>query len=323
MTTGRRALLSAGAAALALPVPAVAQQEWPQRPIRIVVPYAPGGGTDLVSRLLAEAMRHDLGQPVIIENRPGGNGVVGTDQVARSPADGYTQVAVTNGHLLSPYVTPSLPFDPVRDFTPVALLAAYPIVLVSRLGLPFRDLRGLIAFARANPDGVSHGTSTPLSSSIGNLFARQIGAKMTEVPYRGGGPMMTDLIAGHLDVGWASPESALSQMGSGRLRIIGVTSRERLPLLSDVPSISEADLPDFEFTGWVGLYAPAGLPAAIARRMNAALRAAVTQQEVRRRIIQMGNYDFVEDAEAFAARTHRDAERWNKAAREGLLASGG
>jgi hypothetical protein len=113
--------------------------------------------------------------------------------------------------------------------------------------------------------------------------------------------MMTDLIAGHLDVGWASPESALSQMGSGRLRIIGVTSRERLPLLSDVPSISEADLPDFEFTGWVGLYAPAGLPAAIARRMNAALRAAVTQQEVRRRIIQMGNYDFVEDAEAFAA----------------------
>lgn len=323
MTIGRRAVLSAGAAAAALPFAAAAQQDWPQRPIRIVVPYAPGGGTDLITRLLAEAMRPSLGQPVIVENRPGGNGVVGSDQVARSPADGYTQVAVTNGHLLSPYVTPNLPFDPVRDFTPVALLAAYPIVLVAGTGLPFADLRGLIAYARANPDKVSHGTSTPLSSSVGNLFARQIGARMTEVPYRGGGPMMTDLIAGHLDVGWASPESALSQMGSGRLRIIGVTSRERLPLLSDVPSISEADLPDFEFTGWVGLYAPAGLPGAIAQRMNDALRAAVAQQAVRQRIIQMGNYDFVEDAATFAARTRRDAERWAKAAHEGLLASGG
>lgn len=319
MAISRRTLLGAGVTGSVVPRISFAQEGWPQRPIRIIVPYSPGGGTDLITRVLGEAMRPSLGQPVIVENRPGANGVIGSDQVARAPADGYLFVSVTGGHLTNRYVMPNMPFHPVNDFTPVALLAAYPMVLVGSGQAAFADLRGLITYARANPGRVSFGTSTALNSYVGNLFARQIRAEMTEVPYRGGGPMMTDMIAGHLNTGWASPESALSQMNSGSIRILGVTTKERLPLLANVPSISEADVPDFDFMGWVGLYGPANLPAHILARMNAALNVAIAQPAIHQRIVSMGNYGNVEGAVAFAARTRSDDARWSRAAQEGLL----
>lgn len=323
MAIHRRVLIGAGTAGLVAPRIAFAQEEWPQRPIRIIVPYSPGGGTDLITRVLAEAMRPSLGQPIVVENQAGANGVIGSDQVARAPADGYLYVSVTSGHLTNRYVMPNMPFHPVDDFTPVALLAAYPMVLVASSAAPFTDLRGLIAYARANPGRVSFGTSTALNSYVGHLFARQTRTEMTEVPYRGGGPMMADLIAGHLNVGWGSPESALSQMNSGRIRIIGVSTRERLPLLRDVPSISEAGVPDFDFMGWVGLYGPANLPEQILVRMNAALDVAIAQPAIHQRIITMGNYGNVEGAVAFAARTRADDARWSRAAQEGLLQRAG
>jgi tripartite-type tricarboxylate transporter receptor subunit TctC len=323
MTLCRRTLLGTGVTGLAVPRIACAQENWPQRPIRIIVPYPPGGGTDLVTRVLGEAMRPILGQPVIVENRPGANGVIGSDQVARAPADGYLYVSVTSGHLTNRYVMPNMPFHPVNDFTPVAMLVAYPMVLVTSSQAPFTDLRGLIDYARANPGRVSYGTSTAMNSYVGNHFARQIGAEMTEVPYRGGGPMTVDLIAGHLNIGWASPESALSQLNSSSIRIIGVTTKERLPLLRDVPSINESGVPDFDFMGWVGLYGPANLPTPIVTKINAALDAAISQPAIHQRIVAMGNYGNVEGAVAFAARTRSDDARWSRAAQEGLLQRAG
>jgi tripartite-type tricarboxylate transporter receptor subunit TctC len=318
---GRRGVL---AAALLAPAIARAQPEdWPRRPIRIVVPFAPGGGTDLATRLLAEGMRPALGQPVIVENRPGANGVVGSEAVARAPPDGYLLVSVTSGHVTNRYVMPNLPYHPVRDFTPVAMLVSYPIVLVAGAAVPYADLAGLIAHARSHPRGVSYGTSTAVNSYVGHVFARTLGAEMVEVPYRGGGPMMTDLIAGNLDLGWASPESALSQMNSGRLKILAITTRERLPLLGAVPTIAEAGFPEFDFAAWVGLYGPANLPPAIPVRLHAALEAAMAQPAIRGRIIEMGNYGVIEGPARFAERTRSDDARWSRAAQEGLLTRGG
>jgi tripartite-type tricarboxylate transporter receptor subunit TctC len=319
MLVTRRGLVAA-TAGLATPGLAAAQPEdWPRRPVRIIVPYAPGGGTDLSTRLLAEGMRPVLGQPVIVENRAGANGVIGSDVVARAPADGYLFVSVTSGHITNRYVMPNMPFDPVRDFTPVAMLVSYPMVLVGSGIAPFGTLRDLVAYARSNPRKVSFGTSTTLNSYVGTLFARTIGSEMTEVPYRGGGPMMADLIAGHLDLGWSSPESALSQRAGGRLNILAVTTKKRLPMLGDVPTVAEAGFPDFDFTGWVGLYGPAKLPAAITDRVHAALVRAIADPVIHDRIVEMGNYGVIEGPEPFAERTRRDNARWERAVQDGLL----
>lgn len=313
---GRRALLTA--AALCAPAIAHAQDTWPSRPVRIIVPYAPGGGTDITSRSIAEALTGRFGQTFVVENRPGANGVVGTEQVSRAAPDGYTFVAQTGTHIMARQIQ-TLPYDPVTDFTAIAIMARYPLVLMASNRAPFRDLPSLIAAARAQPGGIAQGTSDAQSSFTAALFAKQAGIELNEVPYRGSGAYLADLTAGHLPVAWGSPASAAALTASGQIRLIGVSSRDRSIYLPDVPTLRESGVPDAEFEGWFGLFAPARLPVAIARQMNQAINQAMATPEMQARYRTLGNEVSALDLEQLAALMRAEDARWAQAARNGLI----
>lgn len=312
----RRALLAA--AALSAPAMAFAQDHWPSRAVRIVVPYAPGGGTDVTSRAIAEALTGRFGQSFVVENRPGANGVVGTEQVSRSTPDGYTFVAQTATHIMARQMQ-TLPYDPVTDFTAIALMARYPLVLMSSNRAPFRDLQSLIAAARAQPGGIAQGTSDAQSSYTAALFAKQAGIELNEVPYRGSGAYLADLTAGHLPVAWGSPATAAALVASGQIRLIGVSSRDRSVYLPDVPTLREAGVQGAEFDGWFGLFGPARLPTPIARQMNQAINQAMATPEMQARYRTLGNEVAALDLEQLAALMREDDARWAQASRNGLI----
>ena len=323
MTLPRRHLPPLGLAGAAAAMRPAAAQRAPtgfrSRPIRIVVPYAPGGGTDLTTRLLAEAIRPTLGQPLVVEARPGANGVIGSEAVARSEPDGHSLVAVTSGHVLNKYTMPGIPFDPVKDFSAVPLMTRFALVLVGGMTTPFQDMRGALDYARANPGALTVGSTTALGSLTAQEFARAAGITITEVPYRGGGAMMLEILNGTIATGFTSPQSALPHLNSGRMRILGVTSQARAVQLPEVPTIAESGVPGFESTSWFGLLGPAGLPPAIARQIHGAIAEAMRDPGVRARAIELGCDGVVEGPENFAAIIRADDARWAKAAREGLL----
>ncbi|MBL6455595.1 tripartite tricarboxylate transporter substrate binding protein [Belnapia sp. T6] len=314
----RRALLAALAGAV-LPCPALAQAAWPRRPVRLLVPYAPGGGTDVFTRALAEGLRPLLGQPVLVENRAGANGVVGSEVVARAEPDGSLFLVDTGSHTLNPYVMPALPYDTARDFTPVALLSRYPMLLAVSTAAPFADVPGLVAAARTAPRSIGFGTSDAAISYAGNLFTRLAGIEMVEVAYRGAAPMLNDLIAGHLPTSWNSTVAALPHLQAGRIRAFGVTTKERSALLPDVPSLAEAGVPGYEFAGWYGMLGPAGLPAPIAEAMSAAIHQALRDPGLRDKLLRIGADLNPLDPAGFTALRQEEDARWSRAAREGLI----
>lgn len=323
-----RGLAAAGLVATAPARPATAQRPaaapaFPNRPIRVIVPYAAGGGTDLTTRLLMDAIRPALGQPIVVEARPGANGLIGSEIVARAEPDGHTLVAVTSGHVLNRYTMPATPFDPVRDFAAVSLMTRFALVLVGGTGTPFTDMRGAIAHARAHPGRLTIGSTTALGSATAQDFARAAGLIVTEVPYRGGGQMMLDIVAGTVDTGFTSPQTATPHLSSGRMRILGISSRTRAVQLPDVPTIAESGVEGFESTSWFGLLGPAGLPLPVAQRIHDAIAAAMADPAIRARAIELGCDGVVEGPEAFAAIIREDDARWARAAREGLLQPAG
>ncbi len=310
-----------GAAALALAAPAVrAQGQWPARPVRFVVAYAPGGGTDLTARAMAEALTGRFGQSFVVENRPGANGIVGSEAVARSPADGYTFVAVTSTHVMNRQMVPNLPFDPTTDFTPIALLARYPLVLMANVDAPFKDVPSLIAYAKTRPKGeIAHATSDAQSSYAANQFAKAAGIELTEVPYRGSGAYLGDLTGGHLKLAWGSTATAMPLLPGGKVKVIAVTSPQRSSFLPDSPTLVECGLPDSLFIGWTGLFGPAKLPLEIAQRLNQACAEISATPAMQARYNSMAVDPAPMDLEALAAVLRDDEARWAKAAREGLL----
>jgi len=316
MLASRRRLLL-GTAAL-LPAPALAQA-WPHRPIRLIVPYAPGGGTDVFARALAEGLRPLLGQPVLVENRAGANGVVGSEAVARAEPDGQVFLVDTGSHALNPYVMPSLPYNTQRDFTAVALLSRFPMLLSASALAPFQDVAGLVAAARAAPGSIGFGTSDAAISYAGNLFARLAGVRMEEVSYRGAAPMLNDLIAGHLPTGWNSTVAALPHLQSGRIRALGVTTAARTPLLPDVPTLAEAGVPGYEFAGWYAMLAPARLPAPIAARMSEAIGQALREPAIRQRLLGIGADLNPLGPDEFRTFLLQEDARWSQASRDGLV----
>jgi tripartite-type tricarboxylate transporter receptor subunit TctC len=323
--TRRRRVLSAAAAAL-LHIGAAREAlgqarsaDWPRRTIRVIVPYAAGGGTDIFVRTLAEGLRPILGQAVVVENRPGANGVVGSEAVARGEADGHLFLVPTGSHVMNRYSMASLPYDPVRDFAPVTLLSRFPMVLVASNTAPFSDVAGLIAAARAQPRALGFGTSDAAISFAGNAFARMAGIEMAEVPYRGGAPLMNDLVAGHIPTGWNSTLASLAHIQSGRVRALGVTTASRSHLLPDVPTLAEAGVPGYEFAGWYGLFGPAALPAEIAARLHAAIETALAEPALRARLRDLGADLNLLGPSAFAAFLRDDDGRWARAAQEGLV----
>lgn len=313
----RRGLLSA--AALTAAGRQARAQPWTQRTIRLLVPYAAGGGTDVFTRTLAEGLRQVLGQTVVVENRPGANGSIGSEAVARSEPDGQIFLVDTGSHVMNSYTMPSLPYQILRDFVPVALLSRFPMMLVASNAAPYRDVAELVAAAKTAPRTIAFGTTDAAISYAGNLFTRLADIEMVEITYRGAGPMMNDIIAGHLPTSWNSTVAALPHIQADRLRALGVTTAERSTLLPNVPTLAEAGVTGYEFAGWYGMMGPRGLPESIAERMHAAIVQSLQIPAVRDRLAAIGADLRVLDPSRFAAFRQEDDTRWARAAREGLI----
>ncbi|KAA2212581.1 tripartite tricarboxylate transporter substrate-binding protein [Teichococcus oryzae] len=314
----RRAALAALSAALAAPRP-VRAQAWPTRPVRLLVPYAPGGGTDIFVRALSEGLAQALGQTVLVENRPGANGSIGSEAVARAAPDGYLLLVDTGSHVMNSYVMPNLPYQPLRDFSPVALLSRYPLLLTASGSAPFRDVRELVAAAKAAPRTIGFGTSDAAISYAGNLFTRLAGIEMVEVPYRGAAPILNDLVAGHLPTGWNSTVAAAQHLAAGRIRALGVTTTARTSLLPDVPTLQEAGVAGYDFAGWYAMAGPAGLPPVVAERMHAAVVQTLRNPQVRERLAGIGADLGVLAPGELASFLREDDARWAQASRDGLI----
>jgi len=311
----RRATLGA---ALTLPSLAQAQDVWPARSVRIIVPYAAGGGTDVTTRAIAEQLTARFGRSFVVENRPGANGIVGTEAVARSAPDGYTLGAQTSTHIMARQLGP-LPYDPVTDFILISLTARYPLVIMVSARAPFQDIASLITSARAQAGGIAQGTSDAQTSFAARQFALRAGIELNEIPYRGSGAYLADIAAGHLPVAWGSPATAAALVASGHVRVIGVTSPERSPYLPDVPTLAEAGVRGADFVGWFALLAPARLPASIAVLLNAAINEIIATPAMRARYATLGNEAAPMDLEQLQALMRSDDAKWEQAARDGLI----
>lgn len=301
-------------------LPAIAQEAYPSKPIRMVVGYAPGGGTDVVARLIAARMTALVGQSVIVENRPGNSGILAASQVAKSPADGYTlMMGVVSLNAIQPSLVPNLPFDPVKDFAPVALTASTPHLIVVHPSMAITSIRELIAHAKANPGKLSfpsagNGTTPHIA---GELFTSMAGVKMVHVPYKSTGQSMPDLLAGRLEVGFDTLASAIAHVRSGKLRALAVTDARRLADLPAVPTVEEAGLPGYRFSTWYGVFAPSGTPPAVVNRLHAEINKAMQSPDLRAKYAEMGMDDSVtRTPEEFAALVRGDIAKFAKLVKE-------
>jgi tripartite-type tricarboxylate transporter receptor subunit TctC len=321
----RRRILGLAAAsvlpAAPAPRPALAQGgAFPERPVRLVVAFPPGGPTDVVARILAERMGRDLGQPVVVENRGGANGNIAAEAVAKAPPDGYTVLYNTSSIAISRALYRTLAYDVLRDLQPVALTAASPLALVVHPSLPPRDPPGFIAWAKANSGRASYssGGVGNISHLLSFLVLRHIGAEATHVPYRGTAAALTDTAAGNVQFTSDTVVTALPVIQEGRVRAIAVSSAGRTPLLPDVPSMAEAGMmpPGFEVGAWQGILAPARTPPASVARLNAAVRAALADGEVRARLAAQGAQPTGGTPEDYARYLREEVERWGRVVAE-------
>lgn len=306
----RRTLL--GATAMLPAVRAAAQAPWPAQPIRFVVPFPPGGLADLLARALAARLPQLLGQPVIVENRPGAGGNIGAEAAARATPDGYTLMMAVSGILAANRALyRSLPYDSLRDFAPISQVAILPNLIVVNPDLPVRDIAGLIAYAKQNPGKLFYGsagsgTSLHLAAA---LFAAQAGIEMVHVPYRGGAPAAVDLMAGKIQMIASPMVEVIGAVQAGQLRPLAVTTAKRSPLLPEVPTVGET-LPGFEIPLWNGIVAPAGTPPAAIARLSAELRAALRSDELKRRLAEQGSEPLPSTPEEFASYIRAEIPRW-------------
>ncbi len=305
----RRTLLGA----LALPALARAQAEWPTRPLRIIAPYSPGGGVDTTARLLALVMGRELGQNIVVDNRPGSAGMIGAAEAARSPADGYTLLVDAISHVSNQQVLTGLPFDYLTAFAPVSLSVIVPHVMVVPLSSPAHSVPEFIALAKAHPGQLAYGTPGALTAShfASALLANRAGIELVHVPYRGGTAALPDLMSGNIAMMMGTVSSSAQLVKEGRIRGIGVTTRNRLPSLPEIPTIAEQGLPGYEMNEWNGLFAVAGTPPASMARLTAAAQAAMRDPVVQARMATLGLMPVGSNAEEFASfiATQRDVVR--------------
>jgi tripartite-type tricarboxylate transporter receptor subunit TctC len=289
-----------------------ARAAYPERVVKIIVPFPPGGTTDLLARLVADRLDKRLGQRFLVENRGGASGSIGTQAVATSEPDGYTLVMATiNTHGINAAVFKSLPYDPVRDFAPITIVASTPNVLMANPALGVSDLAGLLKLAKDNPGKLDFG-STSLGGSphmSGELLKTMAGVNLNHVPYRGGGPMLNDLIAGHIKLGFDNLPSAIGHVRGGSVKALAVTTAERFPSLPDVPTIAESGVPGYEVSAWFGLLAPAKTPPDVIARLNREVAAALKSDAVRARIAEQGADVASGSPEDFAKFLREETER--------------
>lgn len=296
---------------MALAQPATA---WPTRPIKLIVPLSAGGPTDLLARILAQPLGERLGQPVIIDNRPGAGGNIGAEAAARSEPDGYTLFLGTSGPLaINASLYGNLRFDPIMDFSPVILAATAPFVVAVNPSTPFRTLPELLAFARQNPDKLNYGTVPGSAAHLATeLFKSTTRIRMVQVPYKGAAPATNDLISGQIDLSFASTPGVLPQIKAGKLRALAVTSSERLKVLPDVPTLAESGLPGYNASVWYGVVVPARTPAAIVSRLNAELTGILNDAKVKSAMAQNDFDSAGSSPDGFAAFIRAETEKWGK-----------
>jgi tripartite-type tricarboxylate transporter receptor subunit TctC len=298
---------------LALIASIVAAQPWPSKPIKWVVPFAPGGTTDILARTIGEKLSVTLGQPIIVENKPGAGGGVGAEQVAKSPPDGYTIMGGTiSTHAINASLYKNLPYDPVRDFAPITLIVRVPNMLVVNPDVPAKDVRELIALLKANPGKYSfassgNGTSQHLS---GELFKVMTGVEMQHVPYRGSPPALADVVGGQVTMTFDNITTAWPLVKGGKLRALAGTTAKRSPIAPDVPTLAESGLASYEIGSWQGVFAPAGVPAEIVKRFNAEIVRIVNAPDVRQKLLDMGAEPAPNTPEEFAAMVKAEVAKW-------------
>ncbi len=290
-------------------------QTYPDRPIRFISPYAPGGGTDILARLLGQKLNESVGQPVVIENRPGGGGILGTELVAKSPPDGYTILLGSTGPLtVNPSLHRTLPYDTLRDFAPITLVSIVPSVLAVHPSLPVKSVKQLIAFAKAHPGELNFSSSGNGGSGhlAGEMFNLMAGVKMIHVPYRGTGPAVLGVVSGEVPLSFSNMLSMLPHVKSGRLRGLAVTSVQRSSAAPDLPTISETGLPGYEAGPWYGVLAPAGTPKEIIARLNAELVKILRRPDVHQKVSADGGEVVGSSPGEFTAHIRAELTRWAK-----------
>jgi len=313
-TAWLRVLLAAAAVATALPAIA---QSFPSRPVRMVVPYPPGGANDIVARLLSPSMSQQLGQNVIVDNRGGGNTLIGSEIVAKSAPNGYTLLVVAAGHAINPALYAKLPYDTARDFVPVALFGDGAYVFVAHPGAGVSSSAELIALAKAKPGQIAYASSSTgnLTHLAAELFNSLSGIKMLHVPYKGGNPAMADLLGGRVSVFFSTVAVARPHLQSGKIKGLGVTTAKRTPALPNVPPIAESGLPGYEVSGWYGLVAPAKTPPAAIAKLYDAVQGALRQPDIREKLLGVGVEVVPSTTAEFGKRIDTDIAKWIRVAR--------
>lgn len=317
----RRAACLAGAAfaaVFALPLAAQAD-DYPSRPIKLVVPGTAGGGMDVIARVIGDKISAALKQPVVVENKAGAGGNIAVDYVAKSPADGYTIIIGQTAHFsINPFLYSKLPFDTLKDFVPVVLLAESPNVMVVGAQSPYKTLADVVQAAKASPDGLALATpgNGTVSHLTGELFQKAAGIKFTHIPYKGAAPALTDVMGGRVPVMLSSVPTALSQIKAGKLRPVAVSAVKRSPALPDVPTIGEQGYPGFDAGTWYGLLVPTGTPPDVINKLNAAANDAIKLPEVREKILAEGGDVVGGTSDEFARMLKADSDKWSKVVKE-------
>ncbi|HEY3074017.1 MAG TPA: tripartite tricarboxylate transporter substrate binding protein [Burkholderiales bacterium] len=293
-------------------------QQFPAKPIHLIVPFPPGGGNDTVARAIAQQLGPDLGQPVVIDNRPGAGGSVGAELAARAPADGYTLfLAGVGSHAVNPNLHAKLPYDPVKDFAPITLVASAPSVLVVNPGVPARTVAEFTSYARAHPGKLNYasngnGSAAQLAAA---MYESMAGVRMVHVPYKGIAPALTDLLSGEVQLMFGTIVALVPHIQAGKLRALAVTSRKRSSLLTEVPTLAESGLPDYEAGSWYGILAPAGTPREVIDRLHAAIVKALRQPDVSKRLAAEGAEVIGSTPDEFAAHIKSEIARVGKVVR--------
>lgn len=293
-------------------------QTYPERPVKLVVPYAPGGSADIVARLIADEWGKALGKSVFIENKAGAGGNLGVDAVAKSPADGYTVGLQTVSLAINPSLTARMPYDTLKDLAPIGMVAASQHVLVVNNNLPAKDLKELLALAKSKPGKLTYGSAGGGSTfhMSAELFKAMAGLAIVHIPYRGGGPALTDTIAGQVDMSFPVLSAAQGHVQAGKLRALGVTGSKRSPLLPNVPTIAEAGVPGYAFETWFMVFAPAGTPKPVIDKLNASLTSVLQAATVTARMAKEGFEPTPSTPAAAATRLQAEMPKWAKLVRE-------